>query len=1127
MGGSKGKKPTMVADNLFNQDMVELVFGIGEGTIRGLTNGLKTMYVAGIPIESESGELNFQDLGISIKQGYYDDQPVRFLMGGEASIINSANSVSLPADITRTFNTPSNLQGKISYIDIRLFVQALYSGTSGGDVYASSVLLEIKYRKVGSTSWNYVTGGTDELVAQRKKVETLKQEAVNRGVDFDSLSESQRKDFELEVLRSMGNITSEDIAAYNKLVALDQRVEKITSETSLLFSTKDQPVNLIKQVPQVQENSNWKDYSKQVSGLTKEQLNNELLVIEGKTTSGYIKEICIPIFDSKDDDHNWEIQITRKSKGLTSDERKFSGKEISIESIALITEQERSYSKVATCQIVAQHTDRFNQIPDFSGEFDGFLCEVPWNYNPDTKEWSGVWDGRFKRAWTNNNALILRELLMNRDWGKRSVEPMVLMDNTSLFEAIKWCDEPVEDINGDMVPRYTFNMVVQEQQSLDEFIKLVAGTFHASIREIQGVNYLFIDRPQEPRFFVSSETILQTGFHFSLADLESQYNEIKVSFPNAENNYQEDRRRVIDEQSIIKNGYIPYSFNAIGVTNITEALRQAAYLLYTNRDESLFVTFSQPRLGHLVQLYDHFLLACPKNGWGFSGRILNYEPDKGLIHLRDPVLTLTGSDSYYFRYHLPNGLKKLEVTTVDPLTLKITDTSEWNQSGYLIDEAPFVLSGGTYGEPKTFRVLEMSQSDSNDVAQGELYQFKANVVSLEKYTKLDNIGDQNLDLNLEKEVITYKREETPTKPKNVRLYVLDHTNEAGQMLYKLTFDVDVVAPEYEVVWTNEHTGESRRMYIQDTEAVISPAFNYSASIRLKITPINYKGDRMQSADMIKVKPKSEMVSKLPSLLNASYSESTESVTFNWSNDPSDIFAYSYILVDYKTPVGVKSDIRIDKSVRSYTIPFSGFGDYTLTIRYIITGSDGLGYAGEVGSQLWTFTLDDEVTVTYLSAPWVTEIRMLSTMRKEGGSTTGVFAAPEGYGFLGKLNILLPDRGEDYTYGVNKQPFELQYCPDSNLNTASWSTLTYYGSSPTLKASVVILDGADFTTIKYNTQNTYQQTFKLGGYFRVRACYLPNGMPSEKDSDWLVFQIPLATSGGGIFNPTQVYNQNAN
>ena len=91
--------------------------------------------------------------------------------------------------------------------------------------------------------------------------------------------------------------------------------------------------------------------------------------------------------------------------------------------------------------MVAQHTDRFNQIPDFSAEIDGFMCEVPTNYNPDTRTWAGIWDGRFKRAWTNNNALILRELIMNRDWGKRSVEPMITMDNTSLFEAIKWCDE--------------------------------------------------------------------------------------------------------------------------------------------------------------------------------------------------------------------------------------------------------------------------------------------------------------------------------------------------------------------------------------------------------------------------------------------------------------------------------------------------------------------------------------------------------------------------------------------------------------------------------------------------------------------------------------------------------------
>ena len=84
MGGKSGKKAVMAADNLFNQDMIELGLAICEGTIEGLDNGLKSLYINNIPVESELGEYNFSDLGIDFRQGYYDDLPVRYVMGGES-----------------------------------------------------------------------------------------------------------------------------------------------------------------------------------------------------------------------------------------------------------------------------------------------------------------------------------------------------------------------------------------------------------------------------------------------------------------------------------------------------------------------------------------------------------------------------------------------------------------------------------------------------------------------------------------------------------------------------------------------------------------------------------------------------------------------------------------------------------------------------------------------------------------------------------------------------------------------------------------------------------------------------------------------------------------------------------
>ena len=1127
-GGGKGKSPTMTADNLFNQDTVELGMAIAEGTIRGLTNGLKTMYVGGTPVESETGELNFQDLGISIKQGYFDDQPIRYMMGGEASVLASANSITLPANITRNFTTPSTFRGSLSFIDIRLLVQMLYSGDSGGNVYSSSILLEIKYRKTGSTDWNYVLKGSQELINYRKKVNTLKQEAINRGLNFDTMTEQQQFEFELSVLKTMNNITNADIEAFN-----DGMVDYYTSRiitvvgmggsgTSSLRPTVSNSYSYRLMEPQ----SVLADFQKQDPDLTLEELQHKFMVIEGKTTSGYIQEICIPIFDDPNDTHDWEIQITRKSRELTSDEKKFSGREVSVESIALISGQEKSYSKIATCQVVAQHTDRFNQIPDFSGEFDGFLCEVPTNYNPDNHSWSGVWDGRFKRAWTNNNALILREIIMNRDWGKRSVEPLILMDNTSLFEAIKWCDELVKDLDGNMVPRYTFNMVVQEQQNLDDFIDLVAGTFHASVREVFGVNYIFIDRPQTPKFFVCPETILQTDFHFSMADLQTQYNEIKVSFANAANNYTEDRRRVIDEPSIVKKGYIPYSFQAIGVTNVTEALRQAAYMLYTNRDENIYSTFSQPRLGHLVNLYDHFLLASKKNGWGNSARILSYDFLKGLIHLRDPILELASTEKYVVTYHRPSGLQNILVTTVDSLTLKVQGTElEYLDHRYLMENTPIIIAGGNYGSPRTFRVLEMEQSDSSDVAQGELYTFKTCNVSTEKYAKLDNIWDTaNLDLGLEKDLVVYKREKFPTRPKDIMIYGMDKSNDLGQLTYKLSFEASIEAPEYEVIWVNESTRETRKAYIQSTESLLSPAFPYDTAISLRITPINYAGVRMDSVFMQKVRVGSYMQSQMPNLLSMTYDDAAGGVIFTWANDAVDIFNYSHILVDYRNPSNTQLDIRLEKNARSFTVPFGGSGDYLMNIRYVVTSVEGQGYEGEIPSNTWAYTLEVEQISNQLGIPTNLQLNMTKTLVVQSGANAAeLIAAPIGYGFMSSFSFNIPDRETNPEVAGNSQPFKLEYTESSNPNGAVWTELTYSENNPTLQSNVKVMAGNSKIVIN-KSDLTVNQYFKLSGWFRLKARYVSGGVDSVKDSDSVLIQIPTNIPSESLFNPEDIYNQ---
>ena len=1131
MGGKSKKGGTAAvikADDMFNQDTVEMGFAIGEGTIYGLTDGLKTMYVDGTPIQSETGELNFQDLGISIRQGYMDDQPMRYFMGGETSTIATSTGVTLPADITRNFTTPPQFRGRLSFIDIRLAAAALYSGDSKGNVSGASILMEVKYRKSGTQDWRYVLKTSQDLTNYRRRVKTLVQIAQENGLKFEDMTEEEQFAFELQVLQAVGNVTAGNILAENAQMVdyllISQGHYNMLVGTSLA-------ANLRVGKPRgswlnVEHHSILNEYKNQVAGLTIEQLRNQFMVIEGKTTAGYIYELSIPVFDDKDADHDWEIQITRKSRELTAEEKRFSGKTISIDAIALTTESERTYPKVATCHIVAQHTDRFSQIPEFTGEFDGLMCDVPTNYNPYDHTWSGAWDGNFKRAWTNNNALILRELHMNRDWGKRSTEPLLAMDNTSLLEAAQYCDELLEDLEGNFKPRHTFNMVVQQQQTLDEFIELVAGSFRATTREIFGTIHIFIDRPKNPNFFVSADTVLQTGFQYSMADLQSQYNEMRIAFVNAQNNYQEDRRRIVDEDSILKNGYIPYQMMTVGVTNVTEALRHAVYMMLTNRDETTFTNFTQPRLGHIVNLYDNFYLLDKDSGWGTGGRIRGYDASTGLITLRDPILMLPQTEQYKIGYHRPAGLTFFQAISVNPTTLQVVGTPEdWNTHGHLIEDMPLMIEGGSYGRGKVFRILEVSQSDSDDIAQGEIFNFKACNVSSTKYVKADNVQNPSMvELKYESEILTFNRGKEPSEPKNIVMRHRDATDSSGQMAYSLAFTAEIEANQYHIQWVNERTREIRSMYMQSTEGIISPAFPYGEPITLIITAVDNNGNKGKTTTLMNLNLRSEMEAKMPNILSMEYKAASGGVVFTWSEDPADMFEYSKISVAYRSPLQNKMDIVIPKGTRNFTVPYEGEGNYVLNLSFIVDMNDGLGYAGSIVGNNWTYQLDSSGSTNKLTSPTDLSLSVVTGFNIRRG-TIGVetVRAPDGECFIDNFSFRLPSRGSDPALSAFEKPFGIYYNPSNDPNVGNWTEQGYGSSGELVFYATTVVPRDPHVSIRRRDVTTLK-SFRLGGWFRLTARAADGGVSSPRDSDMVQIRIPVTAGVAEDFNPVDIYNQ---
>jgi hypothetical protein len=69
--------------------------------------------------------------------------------------------------------------------------------------------------------------------------------------------------------------------------------------------------------------------------------------------------------------------------------------------------------------------------------------QVPTNYDPETRVYTGIWDGTFKTAWHNNPAWVFYDLVVNNRYGIGEFIRRRLIDKWTLYAIGQYCDELV------------------------------------------------------------------------------------------------------------------------------------------------------------------------------------------------------------------------------------------------------------------------------------------------------------------------------------------------------------------------------------------------------------------------------------------------------------------------------------------------------------------------------------------------------------------------------------------------------------------------------------------------------------------------------------------------------------
>lgn len=343
--------------------------------------------------------------------------------------------------------------------------------------------------------------------------------------------------------------------------------------------------------------------------------------IDGKnTTGGYDRSIRVNL------PQNFTSQVLIRVSRVTPDS---DGVKVvdafQVQSYAKVIDAKFRYPLTAMLYVEFDSDLFQNQIPTISLKKKWKIIQVPSNYDPINRTYSGTWDGVFKWAWSNNPAWVLYDLIMNQRYGLDQRELGIPVDKWSLYEVAQYCDELVPDNRGGMEPRYLMDVVVQSQVEAFQLVRDICSAFRGMTFYNGESLSIIVDKPRDPVYLFTADNVVDGVFVRTFPSEKTMYTSCNVMFDDEENQYEQDVEPVFNPDAAMRFGHNPTSITAIGCTRRTEANRRGRWILQTNLSATT-VSFSTGLEGMIPSCGDVIYVADPHWQSAFnlvlSGRIM-------------------------------------------------------------------------------------------------------------------------------------------------------------------------------------------------------------------------------------------------------------------------------------------------------------------------------------------------------------------------------------------------------------------------------------------------------------------------------------------------------------------------
>jgi predicted phage tail protein len=421
--------------------------------------------------------------------------------------------------------------------------------------------------------------------------------------------------------------------------------------------------------------------------------------VSGKNTSPSERSYRIELFGNSP----WDVRVRR----ISADSESTSLQNATYwSSYTMITDHKFTYPNSAYIAMAVDSKLFGGSVPTRSYDVKGLKIQVPNNYDPVTRAYTGIWDGGFKLAWTDNPAWVYYDLCASKRYGLGRFIAAAQIDKWSLYSIGQYCDALVPNGFGGTEPRFTFNGIINSREDAFKVLQAIASVFRGMSYWGTGTVTAVQDAPADPVQLVTEANVIAGEFTYSGSALRARHTTVLVLWNDPDNNYEPQVEVVENPEDVAKWGVRQTEISAFACTSRGQAHRIGKWILDSEKNETQLLTY-RCGLDHASLRPGDIIAVMDRNYAGIDGGGRVADATTTTATLDRPVV-LAAATAYTIMFTLSDGSVQQRAVTSPAGTHTVV-------SFVALTSAPqadsiWIISSALVA-PRTFRVMSVGEID--------------------------------------------------------------------------------------------------------------------------------------------------------------------------------------------------------------------------------------------------------------------------------------------------------------------------------------------------------------------------------------------------------------------------------